>query len=404
MGISSAGLRASARSVSWSVCFLAGVVFASPEPPPPDFKVAFLGDQGLGEDARKVLELVKSEGADLLVLLGDFDYQDNPPAWEERMDSILGKDFPVIAVVGNHDLPAWPGPRGYSSLIAARLRRMGIEVRGEAGARCSFRYRGIFFVLVAPGLFGTGHGDFIRRELASDSSLWRICAWHVDQRLMQVGGKGDEAGWDVYEESRKGGAIIATAHEHSYSRTHLLSSMQDLKVAARGDTLRVRPGYTFAFVSGLGGEEVRPQSLGGDWWASIYTAGQNAAAGALFATFHVDGDPRKAEFVFKAVNGAVPDRFIVYSDTAPSPRRGPPRTPAPTDSLAPPEPHWQVDPSRVGLERGGRLDLLDLKGRIRASFVGVASPVTLPLPRSGLWILRIVNPGGRSVRKLILVP
>ena len=90
----------------------------------------------------------------------------------------------------------------------------------------TFHYQGLFFVLTAPGItsgFDNGNSDtYIRDQLAADHSVWSICGWHKNMKQMQVGGKEDEAGWPVYEEARKGGAIIATAHEHSYSRTHLL--------------------------------------------------------------------------------------------------------------------------------------------------------------------------------------
>lgn len=372
--------------------------FAAPEPPPPGLKMAFIGDQGLGEGAQKVLELVKREGADLLVHLGDFDYTDNPSAWEGQYDRILGADFPVISVVGNHDLLAWRGTGGYAARVADRLRRMGVEVNGVPGERCSFRYRGIFFVLTSPGLIGEGHAEFIRKELERDSSLWRISGWHVNQRLMQVGSKGDEAGWDVYEESRKGGAIIATAHEHTYSRTHLLSGMSERTVVSKSDTLRLRKGRSFAFVSGLGGEEVRPQLLSGDWWAKIYTSTQGASAGALFATFHVDGDPRKAEFMFKSINGDVPDRFTVFraEDTL-----APPVPPVP-EIEARTEGRWVLDPARLGLGNGGRLTLLDLHGRVLASVGMVDGPVSLPMPARGIAILRMESGGARVQRKIAI--
>ncbi len=175
--------------------------------PPPGYKVAFLGDQGLGPVPESVLRLVKNEGADLLVHLGDFDYNYNPAAWEDQTNRILGADFPQVALVGNHDLPNWPGPGGYAELISGRLRRMGVEVDGEAGVRCSFRYRGIFFVLTAPGLMPGDHAGYIRERLAEDSSIWRISAWHMNQSDMQVGSKPDEVGWGVYEESRLGGLV-----------------------------------------------------------------------------------------------------------------------------------------------------------------------------------------------------
>jgi hypothetical protein len=199
------------------------------------------------------------------------------------------------------------------------------------GVRASFHYNGIFVVQVAPGITGFDSGTmdlYIRDQLAQDNSIWSICSWHKDMKLMQPGGKSDETGWGVYEESRAGGAIIATGHEHSYSRTHLLSSMINQTVASTSNTLTLTKGNSFVFVSGLGGESVRVQKLGGPWWASIYTltclAGDpvcqpNANYGALFGVFNVDGQANKAFFYFKDVNGVIADSFTVISDVEPTP-------------------------------------------------------------------------------------
>jgi hypothetical protein len=139
---------------------------------------------------------------------------------------------------------------------------------------------------------------------------------------MQAGGKKDDTGWGVYEESRQGGAIIATAHEHSYSRTHLLSSCEDQTVASTSDTLAlsaddpatpVDEGKTFVFVSGLGGKSIRDQELAGDWWASIYTSTQGANYGALFGIFNYQGRDGLAKFYFKNIAGVVIDEFYVTS-------------------------------------------------------------------------------------------
>jgi hypothetical protein len=140
---------------------------------------------------------------------------------------------------------------------------------------------------------------------------------------MQVGLKTDEAGWPVYEEARKGGAVIATAHEHSYSRTHLLSNVMNQTVASTSNTLTLTEGNTFAFVSGLGGHSLRAQSLSGPWWASISAltclAGDPVcqptnSPGALFGVFNVDGQPNKAFFYFKDTSGRVLDSFTVISN------------------------------------------------------------------------------------------
>ena len=69
----------------------------------------------------------------------------------------------------------------------------------------------------------------------SSTAVWRISSWHKNQHLMQLGAKTDQAGWGVYEESRRAGAIAATAHEHSYCRTHLLSSMENQTIASTAE-------------------------------------------------------------------------------------------------------------------------------------------------------------------------
>ena len=73
----------------------------------PGLKVAFTGDQSLGSDPEEVLRLVRAEGAEALFIQGDFDYSDDPAAWEAMLNDTLGPDFPVIALVGNHDEAAW---------------------------------------------------------------------------------------------------------------------------------------------------------------------------------------------------------------------------------------------------------------------------------------------------------
>jgi predicted phosphodiesterase len=310
---------------------------ASAQGTPANFKVAFIGDQGLGSSSTAVLQLIENEGAEAVLHLGDFDYADNPQAWESQINAVLGSNFPYFAVAGNHDESEFYGAGGYQERIEARMNRLGISWQGDLGAQSTFKYAGIFFVLTAPGVFGSGNGFhdvYIRDRLAADNSIWRICGWHKDQRLMQVGGKSDETGWGVYEQARRGGAIIATGHEHSYSRTHLLSDMDNQIVASTSGTLRLArdlpgtgpdEGRSFAFVSGLGGESIRDQELDGPWWAAIYTSDQGANYGALFGEFNYLGNPRRARFYFKDIDGFVADEFFVEV-----PETGSPGTTLPT--------------------------------------------------------------------------
>jgi hypothetical protein len=281
---------------------------------PANFTIAFIGDQGFGKEARDVLRLIKAEGAQAVLHQGDFDRTGDPSAWNKLIGEILGPDFPYFATIGNQDVGEWEGEKGYQQQFKNRLKRLEIPWDGDLGVKSSFRYKGIFIVQVSPGLKDGDHAGYIREQLKADKSLWRICSWHKDMRLMQVGGKADETGWEVYEEARMGGAIIATAHEHSYSRTHLLSSCKDQTVADDSNLLTLTRGKTFVFVSGLGGYSIRPQVLSGKWWAKIYTKTQGATYGALFGQFNAGGTPNQAKFYFKNIKGEIVDQFDVVSD------------------------------------------------------------------------------------------
>ncbi len=306
--------------------------------PPPGLKIAFFGDQGQGGDAEAVLELVAQEGADAVLHLGDFDYDDDPAAWEAQINQVLGADYPYFAVVGNHDEDEFYGDGGYQSYIEARMKRVGVPWEGDLGAKSTHSFQGIFFVLTAPGLFGSGnsvYAPYIEDRLAEDQSAWRVSGWHVLMRKMQIGGKDDESGWGVYEESRRGGAIIATGHEHSYGRTHPLRDCSLQTVDSTENTFSIRAddpdtpqddGVSFVFHSGLGGASIRdqercfpadpPYGCNGEW-ASIYASDQGADYGALFGVFHVDGDACLARFYFKDIDGVVADEFYVRSTVGP---------------------------------------------------------------------------------------
>ncbi len=310
--------------------------------PPPNFKVAFIGDQGIGPNAEQVMQLIANEGADMALHLGDFGYGDqlNPQTaidWDAQITRVLGVDFPYFAAVGNHDLDIWPI---YQQLLVDRVGRVtGASCSGDYGVMAACTYQGLFFILSGAGTSPSQpnhqpHIDYLSSQLATDDSLWRICAWHKNQNAMQVGGKADEVGWGPYETCRAGRAIVATAHEHSYARTRTLSSIENQNGDAQwpdANQLRVGEGSTFVFHSGLGGRSIRdqerclpalpPYGCQGEW-ANINTSNQGAGFGALFIEFHVDGDPAKARGYFKEVAGRTVDTFTITSDTSGVPASG----------------------------------------------------------------------------------
>ncbi len=291
---------------------------------PPNFKVAFIGDQGLGSGSRAVLNMIREEGADMVLHSGDFDYYDDPEGWDEMINETLGEDFPYFASIGNHDVVAW---EGYQQKLEERLARIsGAKCTGDLGVNSFCTYGGLFFVLSGLGTIDSGRLSFLEEALASEEaqqSLWRVCSWHKNRRLMQVGGKQDEIGWEPYEECRKAGAIIATGHEHSYSRTHLMENFETQSIASQSAALHIGPGRSFAFVSGLAGHSIRGQDdelASKPWWAAVHTSAQGADYGALFCVFNRDGVENRGYCYFRDLNGVIADAFEVFvgSDTGTS--------------------------------------------------------------------------------------
>ena len=311
---------------------------------PPNLLVAFIGDQGNTGNANAVLKLIKSEGAAATVHNGDFDYADNPASWEDRINSILGPDYPYFAVVGNHDTTAWNGIGGYQSYLNARQARVpAMGCTGDLGVKATCKFQGLTIVESCVGTNELGgHGNcskdsteqvsFLQSSLSANGSIWSICLWHKNQHDMQVGGKSDEVGWKAYRACMSAGAIIATGHEHSYARTQTLTDLGNraLNHGRTGEleTLNLDLGKTFVFVSGLGGVGIRDYEASkhddDTWWASYYASNRwlkndilqagTASYGALFIRFHVDGNPRKAHAYFKDVNGRIADAFTLFTE------------------------------------------------------------------------------------------
>jgi len=307
---------------------------------PPNFKVAFIADASIGfwkegrrlsgSNARGVLQLIKDEGAEMVLYQGDLGYGVETniavvETFESQINDILGENFPIFWSIGNHDVGNWYREGGYQDKMRERMARIdGVSCSGDLGVKSTCKYKGLFWIFVAPGIFRgdtTNYADYITEQLDVDDSLWSVCSWHKNQGKMQISFLGNETGWGVYESCREEGGIVATGHAHSYSRTHLMDNFSEQSIASTSNTLEIEKGKTFAFVSGIGGSNFHGQKKSGDWWASIYTRGGKITTntgntdlfGALFCTFHVDGQPYKAKCYLKNIRGEIIDEFSLIS-------------------------------------------------------------------------------------------
>ena len=275
--------------------------------------IAFVGDHGTGPDSWKVLDLILREGADLLVSQGDFGYDKSADEFESVLDATLGRDFPIVASIGNHD---WPEQFQYQALFTKRLERTpDLTCQGQVGIRSVCNFRGIDIVSATPGLPSLrlpGHNErFIEETLRLSTSRWKICNWHMNQTAVQLGKKPNSVGWAAYEICREHGAVIVNAHEHSYSRTLPITKMSDEPafIANERDVAEIRPGQTIVVVSGLGGRSIRSQRRTAPLFAASYTSDQDAKPGALFCTFENAGASDQAECRFVNIDGQIVDRF-----------------------------------------------------------------------------------------------
>ncbi|WP_146156256.1 metallophosphoesterase [Enhygromyxa salina] len=300
-----------------------------------NLRVAFIGDQGLGGDAVDVLDLIKDENAEFLVIAGDFDYDDDPSAWDEQTVDSLGEDYPVFAVAGNHDEDKFDGASGYQSKIVTRMQNAiddGATCTGEPGANSSCTYKGLFMAMSGVDVIDgkSESADYLRGQLAANDAIWSVCVWHKNMNDMQAGGKSDDTGWGVYQACQDEAGIIITGHEHSYSRTLTLTDLgnEDAGHGATGtaDLMVVGQGSTYVSVVGLGGRNIRDYEADkhddDTWWASIYTSNLylkngepvddwETESGALFIDFNVDGNPNKAHAYFKNIKGEVIDEYDI---------------------------------------------------------------------------------------------
>jgi predicted phosphodiesterase len=292
-----------------------------------NLKIAFVGDTDDGSEFTSVLNLIVAEKPQALVTAGDMTYTSNPTAWWTAAEARLGTTFPVFLARGNHDVASWSGflPKAANHLGTAT------RIAGPHNAAYKTQFNGLDLVTIALGDTATT----VNNLFGTDKHTWKVCNWHENQAKMQVGGKGDEIGWPVYEACRQKGAIIITGHEHTYHRTKTMTNITNQTIdptCNSGGTMCVGPGRTYVTVVGTGGNGLRAQircaptestppyaSLNTSdpscpIWASIYTTNQGANFGVQFIVFNVDGNPKKAHAYFKNVAGQIIDAFDIYAD------------------------------------------------------------------------------------------
>jgi hypothetical protein len=292
---------------------------------PNNYKVVFIADQGLSNNSKALLTFIRNSSPDLVLHQGDFDYVgkhfgvpcdlDDPTLFFKQIDDYLGSDIPLLACVGNHDLPKWSE---YKRIMIERLEKWDLarNCTGEYGEKFTCVFYDMTVVFSSVGTLAKDHETYITETLSlNDKTTWKVCSWHKNMRKYQAGSKSDETGYGVYDACRKYGAIIATGHEHSYSRTHLMDDYEKGIVASKD--LNLKKGKSFAFVSGVGGMPTRTTDASlvqQSFMAVAFGKQDGLSSGGLFCTLKIDGVPGKGKCQFIDINGKVWDEFQMTSE------------------------------------------------------------------------------------------
>ena len=158
-----------------------------------NFRVAFIADQGIKPTSIAVLNLIKDEGAQMVLHQGDLyyeiDYRDtvDPDAWEKMVSDVLGDDFPYFVTIGGHDVDAWDE---YQQKTYDRLKKNpDAKCTGDLGIKSFCTYKGLYFIQVSPSFEfyeKLDHSSFIENQLNNNDHLWRVCSWQGNMHAMQI--------------------------------------------------------------------------------------------------------------------------------------------------------------------------------------------------------------------------
>ena len=268
----------------------------------------------------------------------------SPNLWQNQLDGLLGSYYPLISAIGNHDEKQWVR---YQSSIYQRYEHSGLSLScyGEVGKNTICTYKGVAIVSSAQGTpkQDPKFVDFVDLSFSTYPQFrWRICSFHKNMKNFQIGGKGDDTGYEIYDMCRQKGAIITTGHEHSYSRTKTMTNyaQQEYIDSLDPNEIELTEGSNVAWVSGVSGQEVRSSSSklrAKGWWATALAANTKPAlqsAAVLFCKFNFNGDANLAYCYLKQINGVIRDEFYIHN-MLPTPPPTPAPTPLPTPSPIP---------------------------------------------------------------------
>lgn len=254
--------------------------------------------------ASEVFSMLRAVKTDVVVHVGDADYESSPKSWRNFLKEELSPEADYIMAKGNHDKDGWDGiddlwsgPEGYRQTGIDMLKQRHLTCTGTYGESFACRNSDVMLYVSDVGVDAAGESNNREQAAALEAALagaadakWKICAWHMNQEATQVSYKGDATGWEVYEICRRHGAFIVNGHAHVYSRSFEVSQfarkrhshhVEDIQVGnyfnhhqialRQSNATAPNAGTTGIAVVGIGGARNEPQLIDRSFWAKIYS-------------------------------------------------------------------------------------------------------------------------------------
>ena len=182
----------------------------------------------------------------------------------------------------------------------------------------------------------------MKKHLGNAEEPWKVCCWHYYDKYYHTGkypshsnkniiSGNNEDDESFYDYCKDQGAIIFSAHDHVYARTHVMSKFKTPEIdkfdgAENGNVVQIRHGATLNILNGAGGWEMYiEQGKEKDYshWQKKYAKGENneneKKYGGLFCDFNYKGDVNKAFCRFLRTHSSekVFDSFYIYRNEDP---------------------------------------------------------------------------------------
>jgi len=308
-----------------------------------EFTLNIIGDTGVTKEAEQVMNL---HSFDALLHLGDYDYECKPDSYFDKFNS--SRNYKFFGVLGNHESANECGETKYNKYISLLYNHMTNSK--NSGTSCVFSpkktmwscvYKNMRIIGLSPYISkDEKRGDqlkFLKKYLSESSEDWKICAWHYYDDYYHTGKYIENenfvsgTGESFYDYCKDQGAIIFSAHDHVYARTHVMSRFSTPKIDSYdydtpSNIVQIRKGATLDILNGVGGWEIyieRDKYKDYSHWQKKYARGSNnenaKKYGTLICKFNYGGNDKKAYCELLRINSdpKVFDSFYIYRNDDP---------------------------------------------------------------------------------------